>query len=93
MFDDGEPKPAAFFLGGVIGFKDPLDFIRRNARAVIAHRKLHGIITVAGGGDRNISCAIEHLTRILQQVHKHLRQMTALHEQSAESGGQICDGS
>ena len=81
VFDDGEAEAGAFFLGGVISLENPLDFVRRNARAVVAHGNFNRMIAVATGGDKNIALLAERFARVLQQVDEDFRQMAALHQQ------------
>ena len=83
------PRPRAFFLGGVIGLEDALDFVRRNARAVVAHGNFHRIIAVAAGGDKNVARLAERLAGVLQQVDQNFRQMAALHQQRRKTVADI----
>ena len=78
---DHEPEAGAFFLGGIISFKNTDDFFGRNAGTVIGNRNFHGQIAVAARSHKNVSPIAQRVPRILQKVDENFREMSMLHEQ------------
>src|SRR5262252_5741487 len=79
---DGEAEPSAVVLGGKERVENPLDGVRRQPRAVVAHHEPHRIAVYQRRTDsdprRASRLRAECLDAVAQEVENHLLDLTGV---------------